>query len=138
MLFLVRNIAAVVTGAVGAFATVAASEFVNHRVFPMPAHLDVDDPAALATFIEALPMSAFVLVALGWLLSVTIGTLLASLVGRARPNVFAMVVGGMVLLAAGANFVLVPHPTWFIAVGVLAILLGAVLGAKLAGRSANK
>ena len=42
--------------------------------------------------------------------------------------IFAMVVGGLMLIATIMNLVMIPHPMWFSILGVVGVVIGAWLG----------
>lgn len=55
-----------------------------------------------------------------------------------RPLLFAGIVGTFVLAATIANLVMLPHPTWFAAIGIVGIVLAAVAAGAVASSSTRR
>ncbi|MDJ0710832.1 MAG: hypothetical protein QNJ14_10595 [Woeseiaceae bacterium] len=123
-----RNIGAGVAGVIVAFLLVAVVEKIGHTVYPVPEGLDFADPVAMRDYIAVLPIGALLFVAAAWLIGAAGGTCTACAIGTARPLIFALVVGGLVFIAASVNLFMIPHPIWFSIVGLIGIVIGAGLG----------
>lgn len=140
MASIVRTLLAGLAGVVSAFVTVAAVEAANNLLFPRGAAPAVSDKAAVAAYVASMPPSAFLGIALAWFLAVLAGTLVAVSIARRQPRAFALVVGGVIALSAVLNFVLIPHPAWFVALGLGAVAVATWvamrLGARVAARGA--
>jgi glucose dehydrogenase len=63
------------------------------------------------------------------------GTMAACHVGTAAPRVFAIVVGGLMLLATAINLATIPHPLWFSIAGIAGIIFAAWLGMFLSKKA---
>ena len=127
-----RTIAGVVVGVVAAWLTIMLAEFASAPLHPMPAGLDMQDPASVAAFVATLPIAALLVVLAGWVLGALIGGYVAARIARKpRP---ALVVGGVIVVGVIANAVLIPHPPWMTLAGVLLPIPAAWLGAKRATR----
>ena len=131
---MIRQILAVLLGVVTAFALVALVEWIGHAVYPMPEGLDVNDPAAMARYVQTLPAGAFVFVLVGWGVGTLAGGLIACAIMKEKPLLHASIVGLAVLVAALINLFTIPHPVWFTIAGIGIILLSAVLAAALSTR----
>ena len=123
-----RNILAGVVGVIVAFALVWIVEMIGHTVYPPPEGLDFTDADAMGNYIATLPIGAFLFVAGAWFVGATAGTCAACAIGTAKPMYLAVLVGGLVFIAASVNLVMFPHPIWFSVLGLVAILVGAGLG----------
>ncbi|MBT8103062.1 MAG: hypothetical protein KJO95_08850 [Gammaproteobacteria bacterium] len=123
-----KNIAAGLAGVVIAIALVWLIEMIGHSVYPPPADLDFADPDAMRAYIATLPIGAFAFVGGAWFIATLVGTSVACRIGGAKPLIFAIVVGGLMLLATLANLIMIPHPLWFSSISVLGIILAAWLG----------
>lgn len=123
-----RNIAAGVAGIVVAFALVWIVEKIGHAVYPPPADLNFADAEAMRDYVATLPYGALLFVAAAWFTGATAGTCAACAIGAARPMYMAVVVGGVVFIAASINLLMIPHPIWFSVLGLAGILVGAALG----------
>jgi len=137
MASVIRNIAGGVVGIAVAVGTVTAFEVLGRMVGAIPAPPASQAPEALAAHFQSLPASALLFVALGWFVAVLLGSYIAVLIARSRPRLFSLLVGGVILLAAVANFALLPHPVWFMALGIVAIAAATLLAVKITGRAAN-
>ena len=123
-----RNIAAGVAGVVIAVALVWLVEKIGHAVYPPPADLDFSDAEAMKAYIAALPLGALLFVAAAWFIGTLCGTCAACAIGTVKPMIFAMVVGGLMLVATIVNLAMIPHPMWLSALGIVGVLIGAWLG----------
>jgi len=123
-----KNIAAGVAGVVIAMVMVWLVEKVGHAVYPPPPDLDFADADAMRAYVETVPLGALLFVAAAWFIGTLCGTCAACAIGTAKPMIFAMVVGGLMLIATIINLVMIPHPMWFSVLGVVGIMIGAWLG----------
>lgn len=123
-----KNIIAGITGVVIAVALVWVVEKVGHAVYPPPPDLNFADPDAMRAYIETVPLGALLFVAAAWFIGTLCGTCAACAIGTAKPMIFAMVVGGLMLIATIMNLVMIPHPMWFSILGVVGVVIGAWLG----------
>ena len=128
-----RAVVGVVAGIVVAWLVIVLSQLLSAALYPPPPGTDLTDPAVLADFINAAPVTAMGFVIAGYALAALLGGWVAARIERAHPRIAAMVVGGMVLLGVILNYTMIPHPTWMLASGVLLPLPMAWLGARLAG-----
>ena len=131
------NAVGVVAGIVVAWLVIVLSQLLSAALYPPPPGTDLTDPAVLADFINAAPVTAMGCVIAGYALAALLGGWVAARIARAHPRIAAMVVGGMVLLGVILNYTMIPHPTWMLVSGVLLPLPMAWLGARLAGRRAH-
>ncbi len=132
-----KNIAAGIAGVVTAFALVWLVERIGHAVYPPPADLDFADPGVMRAYIATIPIGALLFVAGAWFVATLGGTLAACKIGNAKPLTFAVVVGGLMLVATAANLVMIPHPIWFSILGVAGIVVAAWLGMTLGADPAS-
>jgi hypothetical protein len=127
-----RNIAAVIAGIVTAFVTIMLIDKIGHMVYPPPEGLDFTNPDAIRPYLATLPVGAFLFILASSVVAAFVGTLVACYIGTANATLFGAVVGGIVLAATIANFILIPHPLWL----SLATLIGIVVSTLLAIRVA--
>ena len=132
-----KNIAAGAAGVIIAFALVWVVQTVGHTIYPPPADLNPADPEAIREYVATLPVGALLFVAAAWFAGAAVGTCAACAIGTARPMYLALVVGGLVFIAASTNLVMIPHPTWFSVLGLSGILIGAGLGTMCKRASAD-
>ena len=128
-----RTFLAVLAGFVSGSLVVTVSEWLSHRLYPLPP-LDFNDPVALRAAIATLPLAALILVVAGW----TIGTFVGASAGVAvarppRKTLVAWLVGLTFLAATALNLAMIPHPMWMTVAGPA----GVVAAAWLASRQAS-
>lgn len=123
-----KNILAGIAGVVIAVVLVWVVEKVGHAVYPPPPDLNFADPDAMRAYMETVPLGALLFVAAAWFIGTLCGTCAACAIGTAKPMIFAMVVGGLMLIATIMNLVMIPHPMWFSILGVVGVVIAAWLG----------
>jgi hypothetical protein len=128
----VRYAIALVVGIVVAFGLVAAIESLGHRLFPPPKDVNWNDPNVLRDYVQRLPIGALLFVVAAWVIATFTGGFAAARIARARPMLFAGIVGGLVLCATIANLVMIPHPVWIAVTGLGGIVIATVAAGKLA------
>jgi hypothetical protein len=127
-----RNIIAGIAGVLIAGTLVFLVEMAGHAVYPPAANLDFSDKEVMRAYVSAMPLGALLFVGGAWFVGALGGTFAACKIGRAKPEVYAMVIGGFVVAATIANLVMIPHPLWFSIAGLVGIVIAAWLGLKLA------
>lgn len=129
---MIRTISGALLGALIAFATVFAIEWLSHQIFPPPPGMDPADPDSIARAIPAIRLPAKLLVTLAWLIGTVAGGIAA--VRISAKHWAAWIVAGVVLLATIANLAMIPHPLWMAITGILAPIAGGWLAARRAAR----
>ena len=129
---MLRDIFAGIAGVVIAALIVYLSDELSHMVYPMPASLDPADTEDLRAYIATLPIAAFLMVMGGWVVATFVGSVVADRIGTAKLWIYPTVVGGFMFTATTANLIAIPHPHWFTAVSLTAILISAWLAWRVA------
>ena len=130
-----RSVLAVLAGAFVAGLLIAAVEAVSSALFPLPPGLDIHDHEAMRQHIDTLPTGAFLMVLAAWAIGSFGGSWVAArLASRAR-LVHGMIVGALFLLAGVLNMLMIPHPWWMWAGGIVALVGCSYLGARFAAPS---
>ena len=132
-----KNIAAGVVGILIAGALVWLVEMIGHSVYPPPADLNFADSESMRAYLKTMPVGAFLFVGGAWFIATLGGTFAACRIGNAKPMTYAIVVGGLMLIATAANLMMIPHPLWFSVLGVAGIIVAAWLGMTLGARPAS-
>lgn len=114
---MLKLILAIAVGIVAAFVTIFVVEMVWHRFFPLPAGVDFNDPAQLATMMERLPLSNKLAAVGAWFLGALAGAYVANRI--ALRALAGGIVAVAVVLAAYVNMAMIPHPGWMWTAGVL-------------------
>lgn len=132
---MLRDILAGVIGVAIAVFIVFLADMLSHMVYPMPAGLDPQDAEALRPYIASLPIGAFLMIMGGWVVATFVGSVVAGRIGTAKAWIFPTVVGGVMFAATTATLIAIPHPHWFTAISLIAILASAWLAFIVASRS---
>ncbi len=122
---MLRDVLGAITGIAVAVLTVMLFEWISHMVYPVPADLDTKSAAALADHMASAPPGALILVLAGYFVATFDGTFIACWIGRAKPVIFALVVGVLMLVATVSNLIMIPHPMWFNIAAVAGIIIAA-------------
>lgn len=125
-----RTILGILAGLVIAWLAMTVCEFASLFLHRPPAGLDLRDPQALAAHIAAAPLSAMLVVVIGWALAAFVGGWVAARIARHR-LVAALIIGGLVLAGVIANNAMIPHPLWMTVAGIALPLPLAWLAARL-------
>jgi hypothetical protein len=131
---MIRMLIAIVAGIVLAFGCVAGFDALAQAIYPVPAGLDFNDPAVLATFVESLPFGAKAIIAAGWFFAPLLGAAAAIYIGRV--SLTGWIVAAAFLAAATFNLILIPHPQWmaiaaFVLPGLAAMFAQFVMSGRI-------
>jgi len=124
---MLRDILAGIAGVVIAVLIVFLADQLSHMIYPLPAGLDPSDTEDLRAYIATLPLAAFLMVMSGWVVATFVGAVVADRIGTAKAWIYPTIVGGFMFAATTADLILIPHPHWFTAVSLAAILFSAWL-----------
>lgn len=129
-----RSIAAVILGFLVASAVMMTVEAINGR-FLHPglakAAEGLKDREAIRALLATAPVTAFIVVIIGWILGSFTGGWVAARVAGGAAIGHGLVVGVLLTLAGIANNLMIPPPLWFWVVSMLVLLPSAYLGARL-------
>jgi len=134
---MLRAILSIVGGVVVAFGIVILGDTLSHAVAASSAGAppaDMTDRAAIEAYMTGLPVMVFVIMLAGWTLAAFAGALLAARFGR-RGAWPGWVVGGLFFCATAANLLMIPHPVWMTAAGIMLVIGAAWAGARLGAGS---
>lgn len=131
---MLRDVLAAITGIAVAIITVMLIQMLGHVVFPPPADLNMEDTEAMRTYVRSIPVAALLFVLASYLIAAFDGTLVACLIGHARPAYFALVVAVLMLVGTVTNLIMIPHPAWFAVASVAGIVAAAAVASWLGGR----
>lgn len=127
-----RNVLAVVGGAVVAVVGVSIGDAIVGTVWSLPPGIDTTDREALARAIATLPTAAFVSVLAGWTIAAAAGSFVATRLSAARRPWAGLVVTAILLAATIANLVLLSHPLWMWPAAFIAIPVAGWFAARAA------
>lgn len=125
-----RNLLAVVLGALATGLVVLGVQVLGHRLFPSAAPMDPADPEVMRTFVQSLPLGALAFVVMAWTLGAFAGSSTAIRLARSQHALLAWFVGGLTLATVGINVWQIPHPTWMVAAGMVLPLVAVALAVR--------
>lgn len=128
---MIRNILSVVVGLAIAIITFLIAETINALLHPPPTNLDFKDSIAVKIFYDNQPLSLWLLVMAGWIIGSLLCGLLIKIISKNENTKLPIIAGIILTLSAVANFFALPHPTWFIIVGLMVFIPSTILGHKL-------
>jgi hypothetical protein len=120
---IIRNILAVVVGFVAGSVVNMALVMIGPRIIPAPAGVDVSNAESIAASIHLFEPKHFVFPFLAHALGTFAGALVAFLIAASHRTVFAFVIGVLFLAGGIAASFMIPAPTWFIALDLVAAYL---------------
>lgn len=130
---ILRYLLALLAGAIVAGFVVAGFEALGHSVYPPPQGLDPGDIEQIKAAVAAMPVGALLFVLFAWVAGAYAGGLVAARLAPGRRGILAAFVGALVLAAVVANLAMIPHPLWFAALGIVAVMASTSV-AVMAGR----
>ncbi len=132
---LLRNILAVVVGLFACMVVNGVLSALSVTVIAPPEGVNVNDPKSLIENIGRFEPKHFIMPFLAHALGSVVGAAVAALIAASRKLRFAMAIGCVHLLGGIAASMMIPAPTWFIALDlVVAYLPAAFLGGWLVTR----
>ena len=136
---MLRRIVGAVVGLVAAFITISISQLAMALVMTPPSLQAMQDPAAMRAFVQSMPASAYIILAIGYAIGAFVGGFVAGKISGNSTAGFlpAMFVGVVLTLMGVINFfVTLPgSPLWAIVLCLITYLPFAALGNKMAGRA---
>ncbi len=126
-----RNILSVVVGLATAIIIFLIAETINGNLHPAPTILDYKNTIAVKAFYENQPLSLWLLVLAGWIIGSLLCGFIIKVISKSENKKLPIIASCILTLSAVANFFSLPHPTWFIVVGLLVFIPSTLLGHKL-------
>ena len=129
---MIRKIIAAVVGIITAFTLVVLIEGLGNMLFPLPEGVDRDDVDQFLKYVESLPPAAFLIVLSAWIVGTIGGGLIACVIAKVKPLLFASIIGLVIMAGSVANLIMLPHPTWFSYAAIAGILMAVFLTVRIA------
>ncbi len=129
---LTRSVLAVLAGVMAALIVIMVVQQLSAMIYPPPAGFNPEEPGAFAALIATLPLGAFFMVLLSYLLGALVGGYLAARLAPSRRAVHAGMIAVALLVGTILNLVAAPHPLWFMAANLLLVVVVPFLAARLA------
>jgi MFS family permease len=130
----VRNLVAVGAGVFLGVILLVLLQAANGMIFPPPPGTDPNDPESMRRAMAAMTTPAYVGLILGYLIATTVACTIAARLAGTDPRRRARLVGLAFIVAGILNFRAIPHPTWVVTASLVAFVVAALLGPRLAGR----
>jgi hypothetical protein len=130
-----RKILAVIVALITAWGIILIVEMIASRLWSTPNNLEYMSRGDMAAYFSSLPVTAYVVVLVGYLIAAFFGGFIVTKMSRREsPGVTLPIVIGIVLtLGAILNFVTLPgQPIWVIVVGVLIFIPLSLTGHRFA------
>jgi hypothetical protein len=127
---LVRNLLALLAGALTAIACIGLIQVLAHLVYPPPPGLDYRDPEVRKTIMMDAPTGALLLVLLSYVTGTFAGAWIAARLSADAATRQGYMIGGMMLISGFMNLTAIPHPPWFWAASITGFVVAACLGAR--------
>jgi hypothetical protein len=124
-----RAILGTVAGLLIAFGVVMLLEPLGHRLFDLPTLSTAPGSGERATYMDRVPFGAKLWLILVWFAATLAGA--ATAFGIGRVSWTGNLVAGLFLGATVANFLLLPHPIWMIALATILICIAPGIARRL-------
>lgn len=128
-----KNVLAAVAGLMVAAILTFGIESLSAILFPFPEGADPTDMEWLKNNVDAIPSGALIVVGFAHLIGIVCGMFVAGLISKTS-MIPAYVVGVLMLAGTIANLFMIPHPAWFAITDLIGVLIGILLGRKLASK----
>jgi predicted signal transduction protein with EAL and GGDEF domain len=127
-----KKILPILAGIFSAFAVMMTFEFTNSLLFPFPADLDTQSLEQVRAFAAQMPLTALILVALGWMIGSTLGGYLSTKLSKTTSMQPALTVGIVLTLLGAVNAWMIQNPLWFHVGGLTIFIIFSFIGYRLA------
>ncbi len=135
---IIRNILALVLGLVIGGIVNMGLITIGPMLVPPPEGVDVMDVESIAASIHLFEPKHFVMPFLAHALGTFVGALVAYVVARSNGFTFAVVIGVLFLFGGIVNSFMIPAPTWFVVLDIVAAYIPMSVLAILAGRKLRR
>lgn len=133
-----RSLVGLAVGLAVAVLTVMLFQWVSHTVWPLPEGFDPKDSAALAEHLKSAPIGSLLMVIAGYVVGAFDGVFIGCLIGTMKRIIFAVVIGGLILVGTISTLIMIPHPLWFSVSALAGIPIAAWLATVVAPAPANR
>lgn len=136
---IVRNVLAVLAGAIVGSVVNMSLIMISTSIIPAPVGTDVTTPEGLKAALPLFEPKHFLFPFLAHAVGTLVGAVVAALIAGSNKFRIALVIGFLFLIGGITNAIMLPAPMWFIAVDlILAYIPMAWIGGKIgAGRQSQ-
>ena len=124
---MVRSMFAIIAGLVVMLVVVSSVQWLSHSIYPPPDGLDIMDKDAVSKAMAAAPVGALAMVLLSYALATFLAAGTATSISVRHKRGVAIILALVMIVLAGANFFIIPHPLWMVVLGLLIPLPMALL-----------
>jgi len=123
-----KNILSTALGLIGGLFIILSLEVAGHIIYPMPAGMNLNDPAAISAYTSGAPTIVFILLVLSYALGSLVAGLIAALMAPANKMAKAITVGGILMGLGAYNLFMIPHPVWTVIISIFLFIPCSYLG----------
>ena len=134
---MLRNIVAVIAGAMVTLAMNPYVEIVREAVWPLSEYADLTDSASAEAIMTKLPVTALIFFAASHAVGTFVGAAVTAAIARCRRIMLALTLGVIGMAAGLARLLLLPSPAWFWALDLAIYLPAAFAGARFVSANAD-
>lgn len=116
---ILKRIVAIAAGIAVGLGFVMVGDYLSTVVHPWPHDLDYHNRDVIISYMNNLPITAFLSMLGGYAAGAFLGGLVATLLSGRGPSRPAIVVGIVLTMGNIFNQMQIPHPTWFAVVAIL-------------------
>jgi len=127
---MLRKILSVIAGILVGGLGIMMIQAISGEIYPWPEGLDYNDKDAFAAFVSTLPVGAFLMVILSYIVGSFFGGMTATAVAKEKYS-SALIVGFALTIAGVMNAMAIPQPMWVSIVSILVFIPFAFFGAKI-------
>jgi hypothetical protein len=119
---MIRKALAILAALAAAMATFVVVEQLGHRLYPAAAQVNWQDVEAAKAYMDAMPLWAYTWIWSGWVVGSLLAGFIAFKIAKSSQTALPLIVGGILTASAALNFYLLPHPLWFVVLGLITFL----------------
>jgi hypothetical protein len=131
---MLRKVLSVLAGISVAVLIFMAFEALKNRLYPIPANVDRANHQQMEAFVNTLPLAALLLDLAGWIVGSFLCGIVVRLITRTPAQTSAYIAGLFLMTAGIVDIFILPHPVWFIILGLLTFIPFTLLGHFTAGK----
>lgn len=127
-----KNILSVMAGLITGVLVIMLIEAISHKMYPLPPGFDLskaDKETMEFLMEEMMPMGAFMMVLLSYILGSFSGGMISSVISKKIQQ--PLIVGSVLMVAGIVTLFMIPHPVWFMAVSLPVYIPFALAGGKI-------
>ena len=131
---MIKPILSVLAGVAAAVAIFLIGEQANHALYPTPTGFDFSNTVAVKTFYDNQPLAYWLIVLLVWAVGSFACGAIIKLISKTQKLLLPLIAGGVLTASGVANIFALPHPAWFVVVGLMVFVPSVYAGFWLVGK----